>query len=575
MKLPIAVLAGVVMLLAGATLEPGVDPDAGIAGLDPAFGCITDSDCRSSLRLVGWPRKSHRAQATIEGISAGNGGRRLAGDRRLLTTISPNDDGVRDRAEIRFRLTRTATVKLLITRTATRARVVDVQTRHLAAGPHTLYWAPPSTLPARTYLTYLAVRDRAGWTIYGSRNGDPRLHQHTPVIRVLEVDAAFRGESYVRGDRARLRVFADAERLTLQVFRCGPERTVTKRNDELNGVAVTEPRELDWRPGRRGPHTLGLRVGDWPTGVYFAKLTTLDGRVGFAPFIVRPERLGQHRIAVVMPTNTWQAYNLHDADGDGWGETWYVHQTQRTVQLGRPHLARGVPMAFRTYDLPFLHWLAWNEREVDYLAQGDVGRSSGPALRRAYDLIVFPGHHEYVTRGEYDAVAGFRNLGGNLMFLSANNFFWRVDRQGTRLRRIAQWRRLGRPEAALIGVEYVANGRGRAPYTVRDVTSTPWLFAGTGFSRGSSFGHYGIEVDRLAASSPPETHVLAEIRDLFGRGRSAHMTYYETKSGAKVFAAGAFTLAGSATSSHGAKLLDNLWRQMTRGYSRERRVRGA
>ena len=31
-----------------------------------------------------------------------------------------------------------------------------------------------------------------------------------------------------------------------------------------------------------------------------------------------------------------------------------------------------------------------------------------------------------MTEGEYDVVFGFRNLGGNLMFLSANNFFWRT-----------------------------------------------------------------------------------------------------------------------------------------------------
>ena len=44
--------------------------------------------------------------------------------------------------------------------------------------------------------------------------------------------------------------------------------------------------------------------------------------------------------------------------------------------------------------------------------------------------MVFPGHHEYVTRREYDAVEGFRDRGGDLIFLSANNFFWRVDITG-------------------------------------------------------------------------------------------------------------------------------------------------
>ena len=46
------------------------------------------------------------------------------------------------------------------------------------------------------------------------------------------------------------------------------------------------------------------------------------------------------------------------------------------------------------------------------------------------------------------------------MFLSANNFFWRVTRHGDFLTRKAQWRDLGRPESALIGVQYIGNDRG-------------------------------------------------------------------------------------------------------------------
>src|SRR5205814_9477318 len=47
-----------------------------------------------------------------------------------------------------------------------------------------------------------------------------------------------------------------------------------------------------------------------------------------------------------------------------------------------------------------------------------------------YDLIVFPGHHEYVTSREYDVVRRYRDAGGNLMFLFANDFFWRIVVRG-------------------------------------------------------------------------------------------------------------------------------------------------
>ena len=334
----------------------------------------------------------------------------------------------------------------------------------------------------------------------------------------------------------------------------------TRGNITMNGFPAAPPAR--YRAGSR----LLIRIGAWPTGVYFARVTGRGGRVAFAPFVLRPRRLGEHRVAVVLPTLTWQAYNFRDDDRDGSADTWYADRRRRSLRLARPFRDRGVPMRFRSYDLPFLHWLAWNNRPVDYLAQSDLERmTSARGLRRAYDLIIFPGHHEYVTTREFSLITTYRNLGGNLMFLSANNFYWRVERRGSRLNLIAMWRELGRPEAALVGVQYVTYGSHlRGPYVVRDTRRTPWLFRGTGFRKGSSFGTFGIEIDRKTAASPRGTHVIAELRNGQGAGLSAQMTYY-TRGGAKVFAAGAFTLGGSATRSYGAKLLDNLWRHMSRG----------
>ena len=90
-----------------------------------------------------------------------------------------------------------------------------------------------------------------------------------------------------------------------------------------------------------------------------------------------------------------------------------------------------------------------------------------------------------------------------------------------------------------------------------------WLFAGTGLESGSTFGSFGIEIDHTAPSSPPGTEVVAEIRNLFGPGKTAQMTYYETPAGARVFAAGAFTLAGQALQPTVSPILENLWTQLT------------
>ena len=40
--------------------------------------------------------------------------------------------------------------------------------------------------------------------------------------------------------------------------------------------------------------------------------------------------------------------------------------------------------------------------------------------------MIFSGHEEYVTQQIYDVVQRYRDLGGNLAFLSANNFFRHV-----------------------------------------------------------------------------------------------------------------------------------------------------
>ena len=82
--------------------------------------------------------------------------------------------------------------------------------------------------------------------------------------------------------------------------------------------------------------------------------------------------------------------------------------------------------------------------------------------------MIFPGHEEYVTKHAYDVIERYRNVGGNLAFLAANNLYRRVDRVGQRLVRRKLWRTLGRPEARIVGVQYVGSDHGQrqAGYTV-------------------------------------------------------------------------------------------------------------
>jgi hypothetical protein len=357
------------------------------------------------------------------------------------------------------------------------------------------------------------------------------------------VEAAFPLESYGPNSVAHLVITDTARTVSVQIRHVGPETGPIMGDDTMTGVPMTPERRIGRVSGRR---VVNISLGDWPSGVYFVQLTAPGGRVGYAPFVVRPRHLGMSRVAVVMPTQTWQAYNHRDDNGDGRADTWYACTCQHSARLGRPFLDRGTPPHFKHYEAWWLRWLVQTGKDVDIISDAELKRASGHELARAYSLIIFSGHHEYVTTHEYDAITDYRNRGGNLVFLSANNFYWKIVIHGRVMYRVVKWRDIGRPEAALLGVEYFHNddGEHRGPWIVRNTGAFPWLFAGTGLHNGSVLSTGGIEADWKTSASPKTTRVIAAIANLYGPGMTADMTYYETKAGAKVFAAGAFTLAG-------------------------------
>lgn len=379
------------------------------------------------------------------------------------------------------------------------------------------------------------------------------------------IKGAFAKRSYAPGESAVLRVFGESKPLSVQVFRVGLERQRPRRDDLLVGTPVSARRIVV--PRRGGTFRVEVEIGSWPSGFYFARLSRSTGQLGFAPFVLRPERLGSSRVLVVLPTHTWQAYNFRDVDRDGVGDTWYASPDVHVVDLSRPYLRRGVPPHFRGYDRGFIRWVAQTGKRVDFVANDDLDAGpTGDFLARAYNLIVFSGHDEYTTPHMYDVILRYRDLGGNLAFLSANKFHYRVTRRGDLLYGRTPWHELGRPAAKLSGSDYVGSWKRtyqNRPYVVTGAKKAPWLFAGTGLRNGDSFGRFGIEVDATSPRSPRGTAVLARIANIFGPGKSAEMTYYETAKGAKVFSAGVMNFGGSVAWEPMATMLENIWHRLS------------
>ena len=280
--------------------------------------------------------------------------------------------------------------------------------------------------------------------------------------------------------------------------------------------------------------TVRFRVGRWPTGLYAASLR--DGRRhGWAVLVVRPRRLGAHRVAVVEPTNTWQAYNFRDVDGNGVGDTWYADPCYNGVDLTRPFLRHGVPPHFRDYDLGFLRWLARSGHRADFLSDDDLERlerrrgsrgsttsSSSPATRSTWRRT--PGTR---SRGTATSAATSRSSRRTTSSTGSS-----AAARGSTGRAAGATSAAPRPRS--LGATYVGwfeNRYPNRPYVVtgaqrlRGSSAAPASRTATASAPTGSRSTSGQPARRRARSCSPRS------QNVFGPGRSAEMTYYADAAG--------------------------------------------
>src|SRR2546430_6860869 len=183
------------------------------------------------------PARSESTAPRLLGLRVSSG-QPFAGDRRLLATVSPNGDGVRDRAVVRFRLERAATVALHVVVCGKHPKVVASKKAHFGPGRHHLDWVPKRSALPQTYLLRLTVRAHGARRVYGSVDHRRARAQPAPVVRVVGIDAGFTQRSYSPGAVARLRLATDVTSFALQLFQAGPETEPTRRS-AIEGVPAS------------------------------------------------------------------------------------------------------------------------------------------------------------------------------------------------------------------------------------------------------------------------------------------------------------------------------------------------
>ncbi|SCL49482.1 hypothetical protein GA0070608_0535 [Micromonospora peucetia] len=315
-----------------------------------------------------------------------------------------------------------------------------------------------------------------------------------------------------------------------------------------------------WSPGWR------LRIGpDWVSGQYLALLSTASGHHHWVPFVVRgPARTGG--ALVVIPTSTYQAYNQWPLDGRTGASLYYGHagtsrrstaHRSRAVSHDRPYAESGLPH-LAADDIGFVQWAEAQGHDLTYATSEDL--HAGRIDPGRHQAVIFPGHDEYWSARMRTAVVTARNGGTSLVFLGANNCYWRirygVDDHDERLVRCdkvdkphngvvpatPKWRKTGSPEQHLIGSQYVSVVDGRAPLVVR--ASGHWFWAGTGVRDGDSIPDvvWGEADQRMPGVGGPRAVEQVQLADSpfhrKGTAQRQHTQLYRARSGAWVFAAG-------------------------------------
>lgn len=323
----------------------------------------------------------------------------------------------------------------------------------------------------------------------------------------------------------------------------------------------------------------------WRSGMYLAKLVLEsgpdEGRSAHVPFVVRGDPARPSDVLVVVPVNTWQAYNA-------WGglSTYSDPRSAVKVSFDRPY-ASSLRKPYLEH--PVARFLDRYEWDVSYTTDVEIDRDRAELTRHA--LVVVPGHSEYWTKEMRDGFEAARGTGVNLVFLGGNTGYWQIRYADGPARRVLEeyrsaatdpttnprqttvrWRDepVLRPECSLLGNQWqggdeTSDPPGHHPYVVTEAGARhPWL-AGTGLRAGDELvGAVGYEWDAIAPECDATNNRLVTLFHHEGRSTprlpgfytstfhstDADAVTYTAPSGAVVFSAGSIdfglTLSGTA-----------------------------
>lgn len=322
----------------------------------------------------------------------------------------------------------------------------------------------------------------------------------------------------------------------------------------------------------------------YPSGVYAVRLRAGDCEDRI-PFVVRPGRNSPRaRIAVLLPTLTYQAYansrvfggsaakieqaedeymsqhglrGLYDYHRDG-SPSYYASRLQPSTNRPNYYAQHLAAPARLSSDLCLIDWLMEQDIEHDIITDEDL-HHEGADLLRHYRVVITGSHPEYWTEHMGVAMEEYLNQAGNLAYLGGECCYWvttlhsgntavmevRRAEGGTRTQSAQPgeyhhsstgelgglWRFRGRTAHSLVGVGFTAWGpeQGTGYRRLPDSHDPRASFIFEGIGADEVIGDFGIvlggaagyEIDRLDYSLGTPPHAL-----LLATSAGAHSSAY-------------------------------------------------
>lgn len=379
-----------------------------------------------------------------------------------------------------------------------------------------------------------------------------------------------------------------------------------------------------------------------PSGVYAMRIATPNAE-DMIPFFVPPPR-GKRtaEVCVVIPTFTYQIYGNHargnttdvyrervrewnarpwtadehreyglstynyHTDGSGIAHASALRPmiTFRSAFLSIPELP-GSGLRHFSADTHLFDWLEEKGFSFDVITDHDLHREGVKAIAD-YPVVLTCTHPEYHTDESFDALRDYTHVGGRLMYLGGNGFYWRIalhrDTPGAAEIRRGEigirawaaepgeyfnafdgrygglWRRIGKPPNLVTGIGFSAQGLFESGHYRRKPGSrdprAAWIFEGVEDEVLGDFGLCGMgaagyELDRadprlgtpdnaivLASSEGLPASYVAVPEDLLSHVQTwngetveqlkrGDMVFFTRPGGGAVFSVGSITFCGS------------------------------